>query len=265
MLGEAKLMLRLKMVQAAVFMLAANIMVLASLHYQSPVTIQPTGRLIGTVADINKARVARAAVVVEGEGATRTAMTSEDGTYQIELPTGVYRIKVESIGFCPARRAAFRVQQSTTARFNFTLVPCPISNDLRIVNGQYRGEVDHYRDPFKEEIFPLAHSTGAPLELLVRYGERREDKNTIEYRGTVINYDEYADSPAGSIRRNKYLGVTVSYDSLMIHADRVRLDPQAFRLEAEGNVIVEDGNRCVQVNRAVADLKTGDPNLHLTQ
>lgn len=216
-------------------------MALAASHHQSA-TAQTTGQVRGTVVDVNDARVAGATITVEGEGATRAVTTAEDGTYRIELPTGIYRIRVNSRGFCPARRAPFRVQPSTDVMLNFILTACPIVNNITVVNGQYAGETDRYQDPFREEVFRLAHPSGAPLELLLRYKERREDGSIIEYREAAL-----------------------SYDALMIRADKVRLDPRTFRVEAEGNVIVEDGKRCVRARRAVVNLQTGNPSLELTQ
>lgn len=55
-----------------------------------------------------------------------------------------------------------------------------------IKNDQYVGERDRYKDPFKEEVFTMAHPAGAPLELLERYGSRQEDQNILGYRGTAV-------------------------------------------------------------------------------
>jgi hypothetical protein len=233
-------MRRINIAQITVLLFAANAMGLAALHHQA--TAKATGQLRGTVVDTNDARIAGATVTVEGEGVTLAVMTADDGTYKIELPSGIYRIRVNSTGFCPARRAPFRMQPSNTIMLNFNLKVCPIVNGITIVDGQYVGETDRYQDPLREEVIPLAHLSGAPLELLVRYGERREDGNFIDYRGA-----------------------TVSYDALTIRADKVRLNPSTFRLEAESNVFVEDGKRCVRVKRAIVDLRTGEPKLELTQ
>jgi hypothetical protein len=239
---------------------------LASAPYQSPpATAEPTGLLAGTVADISEARVPGATVFVESEGATRTALTNEEGTYRIKLPFGIYRIRVESSGFCPSNRTPLRVQPDTTARINFTLIPCGVGNHLRIENGQYKGEIDRHEDPFKEEIFSPAHSANAPFDLLVRYGERRQEKNSIEYQGTAVSYNEYdATNPAGSVRRSTYQGVTVIYDALTIRADQVSLDPKTFRIKAKGNVIFEDGKRLTRAENAEVEFRADEPIVRLT-
>ena len=233
--------------------------------YGQSFTPKQTSQLSGTVVDMNESRVSDAAVTVEGEGLTRTVATSEDGTYKINLPVGTYRIKVARTGFCPAHRAPFGALPLSSIILNFTLIPCPIVNEITIKNDQYVGEKDRYKDPFKEEVFPLVHSTGRPLELLVRYGSRQEDQNMIEYRGTVVPYEAHVDTPRGSAHRDKYLGVTLSYNLLTIRADKVRLDSTTFRLEAEGNVVVEDGKRSDKGKRVFADLKTYEPRVELIQ
>jgi len=256
--------MKIKIRTISVLLSAISAMTFAASHDQSS-TSKQTAQLSGTVVDMNKSRVSGATVTVDGEGLTRAVATSEDGTYKIELPAGTYRIKVTRPGFCPARRASLRALSSARVIVNFILIPCPIVNEITIKNDQYVGEKDRYKDPFKEEVFPLVHPSGAPLELLVRYGSRQGNQNLVEYGGTVVPYEEHADTQTGSVRREKYLGVTISYDSLTILADKVRLDPKAFRLEAEGNVVVEDGKRCVQARRAVADLKRDEPLVELLQ
>jgi len=256
--------MKIKIAPNIVLLFVANAMAFAALHHQSS-TAQVTGQLSGTVVDINEARVSGATVTVEGEGVTRTVATAEDGTYKTELPVGTYRIKATRTGFCPARRAPFRAVSSTSTILNFTVIPCPIVNDINIKNGQFIGETDHYKDPFKEETLSLTDLAGAPLELLVRYGSRREDQNTVEYRGAVVGYDEHAKTPTGSVRCEKYLGVSVSYDSLMIRADKVRLDPKTFRLEAEENVVVEEGEHISYAKRIEVEFRSGHPIIKTIQ
>jgi hypothetical protein len=254
-------MTRAKFIQVVTLLLMSSI-VSASGYKQSSPTMQ-VGRLVGTVTDMNAARVPKAKVIIDGAGTSRAVSTGEDGTYQSELPPGIYRIRVESLGFCPVRRASFRMQAATTTVLNFTLIACPLANQLAIKDGQYKGEVTRYLDPFREESIPIVSTGDTPLELLIRYGKRREGANFVEYKGAAVSYDEYAPNPAGSVRRRKYQGVTVTYNTLTIYADKVCLDQQNLRLEASGNVVVEDGTRQVQGGRAVVDLKTSEPNVEL--
>jgi lipopolysaccharide assembly outer membrane protein LptD (OstA) len=53
--------------------------------------------------------------------------------------------------------------------------------------------------------------------------------------------------------------VTVSFDVLTIVADEVRLNKKSLVLEAEGNVIVEDGRQRLNFVYAEVDFKAKDP------
>lgn len=220
---------------------AVNVIVLVAAPLRSSAT-QTAGQVRGTVMDTNEAGVSGAKLVIEGGGKTYTTSTTEDGTYNIELPPGIYRVKVSSMGFCPTRRAPFRLKSSARVALNFTLTVCPIVNSVAIVNGQYIGETDRYQDPFNEEVLPLAHPSSALLELLIRFKERRKDGNFIEYREA-----------------------TVSYNTLTIRAQKVLLNPTTFRLKAEGSVIVEDNQRYIRVRQLTVDFRTDEPKLKLVK
>src|SRR5262245_28838725 len=75
---------------------------------------QPTtGKLSVTVTDVNDARVVGAQVVIEGDRETRTVTTGPNGTTDpLELPSGIYRIKVSQQWFFTHHRAAFRIRPS---------------------------------------------------------------------------------------------------------------------------------------------------------
>jgi hypothetical protein len=82
--------------------------------------------------------------------------------------------------------------------------------------------------------------------LLVRYGRRKE-------QGEVVQYE------AAQVERGFPEGVTVSYDVLTIVADTVRFNKHTFRLEAEGNVKVQDGKQRVVFKSISVDLKAKVP------
>jgi hypothetical protein len=248
----------IRSLQIIVLLFVLNVVSLATLHNQASVA----GQVTGTVIDLNDARVAGANITVEGEGLTRTTVTAEDGTYRLELPAGTFRIRVARTGFCPASRAPFRTVESTSIIFNFTMIPCSLVNELKMEKGKYAGERDRYKDPFKEEAIPVAGARTPALDLLVRYGSRQEDGTKIEYKGAVVSYDSFS-GPTGSARVDKYLGASISYDSLMIRADKVVVDRNSLRIEAEGNVVVEDGKQRRCGKRAEVRFESGAPIVKL--
>ena len=98
--------------------LRVTLLLVAMNLFAAVVLGQPSGKLAGTVSDLNEARVHGATVVVTIKGVTRTTTTNEEGAYELDLPSGIYRITVASIGFCPSRRASFRIKPSTAVTFN---------------------------------------------------------------------------------------------------------------------------------------------------
>lgn len=246
-------------------MLTANIESLALTHHQ-PVSraIEQTGHLKGTVVDfISGAWIARATIVFEGSRITRSVITGEGGSYEVELPIDVYRISVKRLGFCLARRAVFRVQPSSETRIDFTLVPCAMASVGITKNGQYKGEMCSDVRPFDYDSFQVSSSPDVSLELLLRFGERREDENGIEYEGAAVKHLVFGERSREVLEKHKYLGVMVSYDSLTIYADKVRLTKKTFEIEAHGNVVVEDGKKRTEARSVKIKFEASKPILEL--
>ena len=206
-----------------------------------------TGHVRGTVFDSNDAVVPNAKVIFEADGLKREVLTNEEGFYVIELPSGVYRVTTDSLGFCASQRAPFRVQPSSDTLINLTLVVCPLANILKYDEaGKYAGEECRYIDPFESESFPVTEIPGVLLNLLIRYGKRQEKESILEYQGVRVENGVPS-------------GVTVSYDVLTLVADRVRFNKQTLILEAEGNVIVEDGKQRIRLASIEINFKVKNP------
>lgn len=208
---------------------------------------QSPGHVNGTISDSNGAVVTNVTVAFETNGQTRKVVTNREGYYEIELPIGLYHVTTHVPGFCAARRALFRVQPSSNTLLNLTLTVCPLANILKMdKSGRYVGEEHRYIDPFESESFPIRTSSDARLNLLIRYGQHRRTNGTVEYHGAkVVN-----GVPSG---------VTISYDVLTIVADKVRLNKKTLLLQAEGNVIVEDGKRRMTFAHVEVYFKSKDP------
>ncbi|MCI0487464.1 MAG: hypothetical protein L0229_12795 [Blastocatellia bacterium] len=135
-------------------------------------------------------------------------------------------------------------------KFDFTLIVCPIVNTVTIAGEQHRGEIDYYEAPYKEELIPISHSTGSPFDISIQFGERSEAGNVVLYKGFKSD--------------DKHLKVRVNYDLLTLYADHVRFNKKTRQLEAEGNVVFEDGNQRVHAKRAVITFKVDGPTIKLT-
>ena len=198
-----------------------------------------SGQLKGRIEAVNGGVVPDAKVVVEGEGTRREVVTDGAGGFETQIPTGTYRIQVDRIGFCPGRRAAFRMQSNATITFDFTLFPCSLANVGRVNSSR---QEHRYIEPFEYEVFQVNDKSNSSPEVMIRFGRRNEQRRVIEYRGGAVNYDERNDDQVAITRREKDLPVMVSYDIYTIHADVVRIHTKTLKIEAVGNVTIDDGH-----------------------
>lgn len=230
-----------------------------------PILAQSYG-LEGLVSDsIGGGKLGRARVVVQGNGTRFEVLTGVEGSYRIDVPSGNYKIAVTKPGFCPARRATIRVSSTSDAIFNFALVPCPIVNRLIIKDGKYLGETDGYEPPFRYDAFSNAPPFSGTLDLLVRFGERKENEDTITYSGSMVSYLVDVGDVKNPSQEHKYLGVMVSYDQLTLYADKVTLSKRGFQLEANGNVVAQDGRQVRVGKHATVTFEAGQHFLRLSQ
>jgi uncharacterized membrane protein len=105
----------------------------ASQAPQSPAK-QQTGKIMGTLLDINGSRVAHAKVKVESAKFKWEGESDEAGDFTVELPAGEYRILVQAPGFRYFESAFLRVKPNVTEMINIHLEvaamphPVPVQN-----------------------------------------------------------------------------------------------------------------------------------------
>jgi hypothetical protein len=207
----------------------------------------PSGSVRGTIFDSNEAVVQNVKVYFESDTLKRETVTNDEGDYKIELPVGVYQVTTNSIGFCTSQRAPFRVQASSDNLINLTLVVCPLANIFTLdKDNKIVGEECRYIDPFQSESFQISKASDATLNLLVRYGNRQEKENVVEYQGAEV-------------KNGVPSGVFVNYDVLTIVAEKVRFNKKTLLLEASGNIVVEDGKRRRILTDVKIDFSVKDP------
>lgn len=202
-----------------------------------------TGKVRGTVLDFNEAVIPNATIVFDGGPTKRKVISDESGQYEIALPAGRYRVSVEATeDFQRFRRAPFQVQPNTSTMINVMLATSPFPICVLQVGTPSKVPQSPKFTPPKYDSFSPSHSSGRPLELLVQFHKKRRNKGLI-----------------------KYDRVMLSYDALTVYADEVRFDPQNLRLQAGGNVIVEDGKERTHAKNAEVEFKEGQPIIKLTQ
>jgi len=82
---------------------------------------QRTGILSGLILDPGQVRVPAAKILVEGKGFHRMVMSTDDGSYTIELPDGKYHVRATRGGFYPSRKKTVRIRSGAPVTANITL------------------------------------------------------------------------------------------------------------------------------------------------
>jgi hypothetical protein len=232
-------LMRVEQIAVVVLMLITATVLTASASAQS--LSSTMGKIKGTVTDPKGAVIPNAIVIIESRQTTQKVVANEEGAYEIELPAGLYRISSVVPAYYPFRRASFCVQPLILMTINIAPVLRILTIGLEVTSSGSRQPITTSPSP-KYESFSPPHSSGAPLDLLVRFRKRRQHRDNIEYSEAMA-----------------------SYNALTFYADKMRLDRKTLQLEADGNVVVEDGKQRWRVKRAELEFKAGEPIFKLMQ
>lgn len=232
------------------------------LYALSPQQMKPLGQVGGAVKTFDRKDGIRwVEVTLVGTGGIHTAVTDYLGNYKIEVPPGVYRLKFRIEGCNPLHLAAFRLPAEEMVMPDVRFETCGIAEIL----GPNHQEHDKNLYDFREDSFNTPERGGGPSELLIRYAHRFEandDKRyrgNLSYRGTFVLGDEWDESAKRWVERDKYFGVMVSYNGLLIYADTVNLDKKTLRLEAKGNVTLYKGSQGTKGQQVKVDFSARNP------
>jgi len=202
--------------------------------------VQSTGRVRGVVLDPHEARIIDATITVEGSRFVRVIKTNELGEYEIEVPSGVYRIRAEIPRYFPFQRAAFRVDGDAVRMINIVPTQRVLSTGLEVTARGSRQDVTTVSPP-QNESFSLATRSGPLLEAVIQFQKRGTDGDFIRYSGAML-----------------------TYDSLAIYADTIRLNKRTLELKASGKLVVEDGKQRIHGTSVEANLREGTIGITLT-
>jgi hypothetical protein len=91
----------------------------------TPVTgrasLKKFGKIKGRVVDINNARIARADLLIVGEGLSWRLITNTEGEFETALPVGEYKLSAEANGFDRFASQKFKIKSGKTQRFNIEM------------------------------------------------------------------------------------------------------------------------------------------------
>jgi uncharacterized membrane protein len=89
-------------------------------------------KIVGTVVDKNGARIVGAAVKIENARVSRTALSDEDGVFEVELPAGAYQITVEMDGFKKFELSPFHVKARARKTVSVQMEVKPPQSTLKV-------------------------------------------------------------------------------------------------------------------------------------
>jgi hypothetical protein len=181
----------------------------------------------GTVADSNGGVIPGAKVSFLSNHLSKEVATNAKGVYEADLALGVYTMTVQSPGFHPFHRPAFRIASPTRITFDATLLIAG-SCDVQVSNSSGAAPTaDQLKDAVRlfctrEEFLPVPASDGTPFEVYFRYGNRTPAHEIYTY----TSQEHLAHQ------------VFVAYNLFSLLADDVVYDAAQRTLEASGNVVV---------------------------
>lgn len=193
------------------------------------------GKLVGHVLD-----GARAKITLEGEGIRRELTADGNGDYEVELPPAQFRISVVTNSWSyPFKRSTFQLKPDEMTLINVVPARRILEVETQVVSNGLLDKVKTITSPRYETFYPLGREKN---DLLVRYAERQEGRDFIQYGDAMI-----------------------SFDTLSVYAARVKLYKKSFGIEASGNeVFIEDGKKRTRVRRADINFKAGRVVVNLT-
>jgi Carboxypeptidase regulatory-like domain len=190
-------------------------------------TQSATFRVRGTISSSSGVALTGAKVMFQGKTTTRTVTTNQEGTYQVDLPVGLYTMAVRFSGMRASdyERPLFRAQSSATLMLNAMLYPAASSCDPVIPSAKSALTVDDYRNACGGwEHFRAPSEDGVPFDVLIRYPARQSTNSGYVYRS-----GGFSGTP-----------VFVAYNLFTLWADTVAYDSETHTLNAKGHVVVAD-------------------------
>lgn len=165
---------------------------------------------------------------------TRETTTVFDGSYRIEVPSGIYHFRVENseMGFSPTYRSPAFLDAGSTITMNFALFghQAVFTDSEADMAG---GIIDHPSvGPFRFDEIQLGLLEKQRIKTIgIRYGSKSELKDETVYKAEI--------TPEIKIHQgDDYPGVLFTYDLSTIQARRIVLSKNGL-ITADGNVSIE--------------------------
>lgn len=176
------------------------------------------GKVTGSVFDQQDAVILGNEVTIENQNFRKSVMpNSDDGTYTLKLPAGIYTVTTEQNWWYPVQRAAFLVQPNETTVINLNPTIRIFSIALEVTSKGVREPVEYNRKPKYEEFLPFSDS---PFNVVIEYREKKRKGSVTEYRNAKL-----------------------TYNNLSVFADTLRFDRNKLLIETKGNATVDENGQ----------------------
>jgi hypothetical protein len=174
-------------------------------------------KVSGALFDQTGARVPNATLIFQGKSQRWEVLTSATGTYEVELPAGIYNLQSHPKGFCHLERS--RAYISGRAHLDIVLSTCGVSDDF-VTSGALTGSEIGSTDP-DWQFQSLQVEQGKP-RLVIQYQSKKERAGKVVFVGGMRQ----------ELRPDK-ASVILSYDLWTLVASKLYLDPKAKTFCAE--------------------------------
>lgn len=102
---------------------------LAQSHEPTP---RAEGQLKGLVLDPNESRIVGAKVTLENKDFKFEVWSNDEGAFEVRVPAGDYRLRIENNGFKPYVRRKLRIEADKTETIRPTLSPAEPPGLLKV-------------------------------------------------------------------------------------------------------------------------------------
>lgn len=160
-------------------------------------------------------------ILVEGQNLKRRYSLGV-AEFAVALPPGIYQITATCNNFYPYRRSPLQVKSGEIIRINLL----PALRILSVADGiDEKGAFEKYQyaPQVRYESFLSSITSALTPQLLIRFDQRTRRSGYTEYTSKLNTT------------------LMASYDALSIFADKIRFDEKSAVLEAEGDVVFENG------------------------
>jgi hypothetical protein len=127
--NEASIMKLSRTIGSIVLVLMSSLVLQAQSVGPSPTT-ELMGKLSGLILDPGEARVPAAKIIIEREGFRREVVSTNAGSYELDLPIANYTVTVIRDGFYPSRKSGVSIRSDSVTTLNVTLKGILIGEDL---------------------------------------------------------------------------------------------------------------------------------------